>query len=97
MEAVEFSALWKTLVSSPPNPALPKVNRLTALAGFEAVGGGVELEPTEMTAELDMAGSASLVAVIVSVPGLAGAVYSPEAVIVPRAACQVTALSEVEP
>jgi len=41
--------------------------------------------------------SASLVAVIVSVPGVEGAVYTPEELICPFAAVQVTDLSVVSP
>jgi len=43
-------------------------------------------------AESDFVGSATLVAVTVSVPAFAGAVYRPPAVIVPSAALHVTAL-----
>lgn len=53
--------------------------------------------PMEIIAELDLLGSASLVAVTVSVPALEGAVYSPDAVMLPRAAFQVTDLSEAVP
>ena len=40
----------------------------------------------------DMLSSASLVAVIVSVPAFDGAVYAPDELIVPSAAFQLTAL-----
>jgi hypothetical protein len=68
LEAVEFRAVWKTLVSSPPKPAFPKVNKLTVL-GLD--GGGAV---TETVAEPDLLESASLVAVTVSVPAFDGAV-----------------------
>ena len=64
-----FRAVWKTLVSSPPKPALPKLSKLTVLelgGGFGAV--------TETVAVPDLLGSKSLVAVIVSVPAFEGAV-----------------------
>jgi hypothetical protein len=48
-------------------------------------------------AESDLVASATLVAVTVSAPAFAGAVYRPPAVIVPRAAFHVTALFVVEP
>jgi hypothetical protein len=66
---VEFKAVWKTLVSSPPKPAFPNVNRLTA---FDGVGGDDDV--TETVAVPDLLESASLVAVTVSVPALEGAV-----------------------
>ena len=86
---MEFRAVWNTFVSSPPKPAFPKCSKLTALGG----GAGV----IETVVELDWVGSASLVAVTVSVPALAGAVYKPDGVIVPRVAFQVTDLSAAVP
>jgi hypothetical protein len=48
-------------------------------------------------AEADFVGSALLVAVIVAVPGLAGAVNIPDDVTLPNEAFQVTVLIEVVP
>jgi hypothetical protein len=70
---VEFKAVWNTLVSSPPKPAFPNLNRLIVLA-LEEVEGGVVVEPTETVAELALLESALLIAVTVSVLGFAGAV-----------------------
>jgi hypothetical protein len=47
--------------------------------------------------EVNLVASATLVAVTVSVPALAGAVYTPAAVIVPSSAFHVTAVFEVVP
>jgi len=89
---VEFNAVWNTLVSSPPKPAFPNVSKLTV---FPEGGGAAAV--TEIVALPDLLESASLVAVTVSVPALDGAVYSPEAVMLPSAAFQVTLLSEAVP
>jgi hypothetical protein len=47
--------------------------------------------------EVNLVASATLVAVTVSVPVLAGAVYTPAAVIVPSSVFHVTAVFEVVP
>lgn len=61
-------------------------------------GGGLDGAAVTVTlAAPDLLVSATLVAVTVSVPAFAGAVYWPAAVIVPSAAFQVTALLVVEP
>ena len=52
---------------------------------------------TEIVDEQDLVESASLVAITVSVPASGGAVYSPDAVMVPKEAFQVTALSATVP
>ena len=52
---------------------------------------------TVTAAEPDLVLSALLVAVTVSVPGFAGAVYRPAEVMAPKAAFQVTAVFEVVP
>ena len=52
---------------------------------------------TVTLAEPDLLGSATLVAVTVSVPAFAGAVYWPPAVMVPNKAFQVTVLFDVDP
>ena len=65
---MEFKAVWNTLVSSPPKPALPNFNKLIAFDG-DGVG-----EVTETVAVPDLLASALLVAVTVSVPAFAGAV-----------------------
>jgi hypothetical protein len=94
LEAVEFNALWNTLVSSPPKPTFPKLVNLTVLA---AGGVGAAVAETETVAVADLLESASLVAVIVSVPAFAGAVYIPDAEMFPRAAFHVTVLSVTVP
>lgn len=60
-------------------------------------GGFVGAVVTVTLAAPDLLVSATLVAVTVSVPAFAGAVYMPPAVIVPSAAFHVTALFVVEP
>jgi len=55
-------------------------------------GGCEEAAVTFTEVESDFVGSALLVAVTVSVPAFAGAVYMPDDVIVPRVAFHVTAL-----
>jgi hypothetical protein len=57
--------------------------------------GLVDVVVTVTTAEADLVGSATLLAITVAVPGLAGAVYTPEAVMLPRDAVQVTDLLDV--
>ena len=52
---------------------------------------------TVTLADADLVASAALVAVTMSVPGLAGAVYKPVDVTVPNKAFHVTALFEVVP
>jgi hypothetical protein len=78
--------------SAPGNAGHPALGQLAEEFG----GGGFDevVEPVEIVtfAEADMLVSASLVAVIVSVPVFDGAVYAPDEVIVPSAAFQVTAL-----
>ena len=60
--------------------------------------GGVEGAAVTVTlAEPDLVVSAALVAVTVSVPAFAGALYKPTPVIVPSVAFHVTALLVVEP
>ncbi len=62
-----------------------------------SAGGGAGALVTLITAEADIVESAVLVAVILAVPVVAGAVYAPEAVIVPADAVQVTDWSVVVP
>jgi hypothetical protein len=57
---------------------------------FTTGGGGGAVTLT--VAEPDFVVSATLVAVTVSVPAVAGAVYAPDAVMLPSEACHVTAL-----
>lgn len=62
------------------------------------VGGGLEVAVvTLILTESDLEGSATLVAVTVSVPALAGALYDPELLMVPSEALQVTVLFVVVP
>ena len=86
---MELRAVSKTLVSSPPKPAFPNFNRLTAFDG--------EDDPTAIRAVPDLLESAALVAVTVSVPAFEGAVYTPDEVMVPKEAFQMTVLSATVP
>lgn len=61
----------------------------------EVTVGFVGVVVTVTTAEASLVGSATLVAVTVAVPGLAGAVKTPEGLMVPSEAFQVTDLLEV--
>jgi hypothetical protein len=66
--------------------------------GGAGVGGGLAGAVVTLTdAVSDLVGSALLMAVTVSVPALAGAVYIPAELILPNTAFQVTDLFEAEP
>jgi hypothetical protein len=64
--------------------------------GFEGGGGGGAIVTLTDT-ESDLVGSATLVAVTVSVPAVVGALYIPDALTVPSAAFQATVLFVVVP
>jgi len=83
-------------------PDTVAVNVCVPLVRMEAVVGEIVTELTTGGATVtfavaDLVLSALLVAVMVSVTAVAGAVYSPAAVIVPEAAFQVTDLSVTVP
>src|SRR5580704_16004007 len=84
--------------SAPGNAGQPALGQLAELLGVDGVGFDEDVvELTATFADADIAESASLVAVIVSVPDFDGAVYAPDEVILPRAAVQETALLLVLP
>ena len=85
--------------SAPGNAGQPELGQLAEVPEPEPVGGGFDAAgvATVTFADADMLVSASLFAMIVSVPAFDGAVYAPEAVIEPNAALQVTALLLVVP
>lgn len=64
---MEFRAVWKTLVSSPPKPAFPNFNRFTALGGATA-GAGAGGVVDEFVAGFDDEVVAPLVTVGLVVP-----------------------------
>ena len=68
------------------------MGQLADVPGAEGFDEPVLAAETVTLADADMLSSASLVAVIVSVPDFDGAVYAPDEVIVPSAAVQLTAL-----
>jgi len=63
----------------------------------EAAGGGAAAAVTVTLADPDLLVSAALVAVTVSVPAFAGAVYKPAPVMAPNVAFHVTDLLVVDP
>jgi hypothetical protein len=80
------------------NAGQPALGQFAEVLGVDGVGFDEDVvELTATFAVADMAKSASLVAVIVSVPDFDGAVYAPDEVILPRAAVQETALLLVLP
>src|SRR5947209_10211121 len=86
-----------TSMTTPPRPpaapaALPSAPANAGTSSAEEVW-----EVTEISIEADLVRSASLVAVIVSVAAVSGAVYMPLEVICPFKAFQVTDLSAVVP
>jgi len=86
-----------TSMITPPRPPTAPAPPPSAL-GNAAIAPGFTLTALTFTcADADLLASASLVAVTVSVPALAGAVYRPVDVIWPSAAVQATDLSVAVP
>jgi hypothetical protein len=75
------------------------VTELTTAPGVGGAGLGVEVAAAaiDTVAVADFVGSATLVAIIVPTPPVAGAVKTPEALIVPIVVAQVTASFVVAP
>jgi len=79
----------------PPVAEVEAGDTVTEVTVGFGVGAGAAVTVT--TAEADFVVSATLVALTVAVPALAGAVNSPDGVMLPNEAFQVTDLLEVDP